>query len=133
VIQPAWWADGVPVVDAEGATGIVAELSSGWIVHLDTAAAGIAYIVNPDPDAWRPLAGAKVTIQRLRRILYDADRALCLAYGCGGIPEWIALPESTRTAPRPPLAQPRNRGDLAGLRAILRDAIETAFAEHLEA
>lgn len=131
-MYPSWWAPNVRVIGREGQSGTILESGNrGWLVLLDAdgeRGAGNDYIVEPEPDNWRPEVRQRLTRGQLDRITHDGERALLRAFGCHYVPEFEALPESTRAkSPRP---RALNRPELDGLQAVIRGALLSALAPY---
>lgn len=123
---PQWWKEGVRVVRADGTVGtVIRGQEQEWIILV-----GGSYILHPDPAKWG-YGDQILTPTQLRRIVYDADKALCQAFGCGGLTEWMSLPDSVRIEGdvRP---APLNRPELDGLRSVLVAAIRQAMAQFVK-
>lgn len=129
---PSWWGAGVRVVGQDGRLGTVAPAGrEGWLIQLDGyAGQDISYIVEPDPEKWRPEIRQLLTAGQRDRIVHDAERALLRAFGCHYVPEFEALPESVRAkAPRPRAV---GRPELDGLQNIIRGAISAALSPYTQ-
>lgn len=127
---PSWWQLGARVMGRNLTFGTLCKSSMGeWEVQLDSG----SRVIRPDPDFWLPPSVASVTPQQLRRLVYEADRALCLAFGCGGLTEWGSLPDSVRTGGGDPRPMPLNRPELDGVRAVLVASVRAALADHIAA
>lgn len=126
---PSWWASGVRVVDLTGHRGQLEKVRSGWVIRLDGDGDESEYLVNPEPDGWRPEVRQLVTGHQRDRIVHDAERALLRAFGCHYVPEFEALPERLRIGPVPrPFAV--GRPELDGLQNIIRGAVTAALTPY---
>lgn len=132
---PFWWAVGVRVVDNSGRAGELGmagpRSDEYWTVRLDGEDGESSYVMNPDPETWGLEVKQSVTPQQLRRLVYDADRALVRAFGCHYVPEFEALPDSVRSGQSPCRVRLVGRPELDGARALIRGAVEAAFQAYL--
>lgn len=127
---PSWWDHGVRVVGHDGQTGTVrAAGRGGWIIQLDSTVGDESYVVEPEPDKWRPEVRQLLSPGQLHRVIHDSQRALLRAFGCHYVPEYEALPETARTAGLP-VPRAVNRPELDGLQAIIRGAVLEALAPY---
>jgi hypothetical protein len=127
---PSWWGRDVRVIGHDGQTGVLMEAGNGgWLVQLDgDGDAANGYVVQPEAMSWRPEVRQRLTRGQLDRVTHDTERALLRAFGCHYVPEFEALPESTRAKSPHPRAV--NRGELDGLQAIVRGAVWAALAPY---
>jgi len=126
---PGWWQDGVRVVGADDARGLLFRNSRGhWLVQVDGEEPGDP--VPAVPGEWDIVVDHTVTPHQLRQLAYEAERSLLRAFGCHYVPEWSAVPESARVE-GDPRARAVGRPELAGLQAVVRGAILDALKDYV--
>lgn len=118
--KPDWWADGIKVVNRTGKGAVLSRTPRGWRA---VTSDGLTTWVNPDPMEWTPLPSSCLTRMQVKRVAYDAKRALMVAVG-RPVPEWAHIHESSRQS-----IPIDTRGDheLGALLGIVGGAIETAL------
>ena len=127
---PDWWTDGASVVSRDGTKGKLSRTQDGtWLVNL-TASNG--YIVQPSPRDWTQEFRPEITRMQVRRMVYEADKALLQCFGRGGLLDWSSVPEARRVGPEQPYAMPLADDGLGPLRERLAYAIGLVFAEYLD-
>jgi hypothetical protein len=127
---PGWWQEGVRVVGTDDVTGALRFVSRTWCVQPDGDDSPGSLVFVADPSDWSVVVDHTVTPTQLRAVAYDAERALLRTFGCHYVPEWLAVPESTRTDTdiRPSAV---GRPELAGLQAVVRGAILDALRRYV--
>lgn len=114
---------------ADGQLGFLVEQDGKQWVRLDrgTHVGAETRLVPYVKDQWKDDKGPKLPPMGLARVCYDADRALRLARGEYGVPEWIAVHSKTPEAARAWMSGPPKAADPA--RHALYAAVRKALAD----
>lgn len=127
---PAWWKNGVEVMSGAGYVGKLYQGDDGnWTAQFQNGKG------DPDPsptDYTQINQALGITPQQIRRICYDAERAVLVAAGrAGGTFDWSSLPETKTASAAPVHPKPLGTDQLSDMRRDVVAAIQAALRPYL--